>query len=76
MEKIFYKQRAKFNKEEARQLWIDGWCWRALGEKYGCHAITVKKYIKMLTESDRDSHRNKHNYECPLCRINPNLKLL
>jgi hypothetical protein len=72
------KKRADFNTKEAYELWQKGWCYRALGEKYGYSRGTIKKYIHLEMEITKqfggvkkadavEAHRINHGLHCPLC---------
>ncbi|MEA2036842.1 MAG: hypothetical protein U9O94_05000 [Nanoarchaeota archaeon] len=64
--------KVKFNENEALKLWKKGWCWGALGEKYGYHKRTIKKYVAEFASIEEYSEANRlhcknHRPFCPLC---------
>lgn len=53
--------------EEAIRLWSNGWCWEALGKKYGFYKDTVKKRTaEFIGEAAREArYVEKKHRRCP-----------
>lgn len=68
-------KKAKFPIDEAGKLWIKGWCWGAVGKKYGYHGDTIKKWVTKSFSIDEykkahESHQDRHFPYCPKCFSN------
>ena len=72
-----WRTKANFNIQEAKRLWVDGYCYNALGEKYKYCGSTIKKYIKeLLSFGDRINHNKNHSLKCPKCYPQRQVKLI
>jgi len=66
-------QRSIFDQEEALELWRQGHCWYALGEKYGYAGSTIKLNCRKVAEADlykryHEEHCNNHKWQCMKCK--------
>jgi len=60
--------RIEINTDEAVKLWKSGWCWNALGDKYGCSGETVKSRFSIDDKNKFDlQQRHNHFKNCPKC---------
>lgn len=72
---VKYKRKAEFPIVEARKLWARGWCWRALGNKYGYAGTTIKKWVRIKSTGKEyrkahDTHNENHYPHCKFCYKN------
>lgn len=65
------KPKAEFPIKEARMLWAEGYCWNALGKKYGYTGQTIKKWVGI--ESTEKEYNKAHKQHCknhyPYCEF-------
>lgn len=68
-------KKAIFNIIDALDKWEHGWCWNAIGDKYGYSGRTIKKYTKLAyinLSRSRKWHERNHQKSCSKC--NPVIK--
>lgn len=61
---------SNFDVNEAYNLWVNGYCFNGVSDRYKCKRSEVTRKLRpMILAEDRIKHSNKHRIVCTYCYV-------